>query len=440
MSDSPISAYEFGPYRIDMQRYLVLRDDRPIQLSPKVFRTLLVLVQRRDRVVSKQELIDAIWPDSYVEEGNLAQNIFVLRRALGEEKSDHSFIITIPGHGYRFVAPVTELGTEGSNSSASTAAGDSNTFLHYIRGRYFWNQRTGAGLKKAIQYAQRSLAADPAYAPAYVGIADSYNLLAGHGGLAPKETFPKAKTAAFRALEIDPRLAAAYVSLAFTNYRFEWDWVGAETNFRRAIELEPNYPTAHHWYGEFLACQGRFAESINELEKAMECDPLSLAVVTDRAQTFYFARQYELSLKVIGEALEMDPQFVRALIIQGNCLEQLGRYEEATEALTRAADLSDNNSFALAGVGHNYALQGKWDEAIQIVNHLREQAEHRYISASDIATVLVGLGQKEEALSHLERSIENRDVWMVWLKVNPRFEPIQREPRYQALLKRVGLQ
>lgn len=587
MSTPPQNLYEFGPFRLDALRCLLLRGGQHVPLSPKAFETLLVLVLNHGRVIRKEELIKHIWPDSFVEEGNLTQNIFVLRKALGEGPNDHRYIVTVPGQGYRFVAPVRESETGASGVGAALAdeaesvervasvavlpfknLGDENdedkylglgladalitrlsslssiavrsttaviryaerqqnpreaghelgvdtvlaghfqragerirvtvqlvslrdgktlwaekfdekftdvfsvqdsiseqvgraltlkltaeeqrlltkrytqnteAFQAFIRGRYFWNKRTAEGLKKGIECAQQAINIDPVYALAYVGLADSYNLLAGHGGLPPKETFPKAKSAAMRALEIDNTLAEAYASLAFVSYRFDWDWTTAEKNFQRAIELKPNYPTAYHWYGESIVAMGLFEESISELHKAHELDPLSIPINTDLGQSYYFAREYERSEEQLLKTLEMDASFVRARVLCGAVYEQRGMYEAAIEMLQQAVALSENNPLTLSGLGHAYALAGQTAEAERIIEHLLRLARERYVSAYNIAVVYTGLKQADAALELLEQAYDNRDVWLVWLKVNPRFDSLRHEPRFLELMRRVGL-
>ncbi|HMJ25482.1 MAG TPA: winged helix-turn-helix domain-containing protein [Pyrinomonadaceae bacterium] len=585
MSSPPVNSYEFGSFRIDMQRYLLLHDEQPIQLSPKAFKTLLVLVENRDRILKKEELLNAVWPDSYVEESNLAQNIFVLRKALGDEKSDHKYIVTIPGTGYRFVASVNEAGPEAGASATEVPAvegapmvssiavlpfkslheegadeflglgladalvsrlsnirqllvrptfavlgyrnlqsdpvsvgrelkvdslvygvfqrdGDqirvsvqlvkvqegatlwaatfhesftnvfsiqdsiseqvaqalalklsgeeqrqitrkyahnTEAFQLFIKGRYFWNQRTADALKRGMGYAQQAIAIDPTYAPAYVGLADTYNLLAGHAGLVPTETFPKAKAAAMRALEIDDELPEAYASLAFTNYRFEWDWGVSEKNFLHAIKLKPNYPTAHHWYGESLACMGRFDESLAELKIAHELDPLSLPVNTDIAQSLYYARRYDECETQSQQALEMDPTFVRAQIILGAALEQMERYEEAASVFARAVELSERNLLAMSGQGYVYARMGKKKLAQEILDYLEELSRHQYVSAYHVSVIYAGLRQNQKTLTNLERAHTERAVFLVWLNVNPRFDFLRGEPRFAELVKSIGL-
>src|ERR1044072_1462552 len=468
-SDSSKRFYEFGPFRIDLERYLLLRDGKAIQVSPKVLETLIFLVEHRGSVVKKDEILSRVWPDTFVEESNLAQNIFLLRKALGEEKKEHRYIITIPGVGYRFVAPVVESFGNSSQTAVAAVSVDSvrsiavlpfknlvgktddeflgpgiadalimrlssirrlkvrptsavlkysdaiydplvigrelnvdalldgvyqrvgeqirvsvqlvsvtngltlwatkfddnftnifaiqdsisehvvrslalelsgeehsqlaksytdnvEAFQLYIRGRYFSNQRTTEGIRKGLEYAQQAIAIDPTYAPAYVGLADSYNLLgAQHSALPPRESFPTARAAALRALEIDEQLADAHASLAFLNCCFEWDWTTAEQNFLKAIALKPNYATAHHWYGELLITVARFDEGLVHLQTAQQLDPLSLAINADLAAAFYFARGYDRSENELEQLLDLNPNFIRALVLLARVLQQKGQ-------------------------------------------------------------------------------------------------------------------
>lgn len=586
MSDGMTAIYQFGSFRLDMERYLLLRDQETIPLSPKVFETLIFLVQHRGQVSKKDEIINAIWPDTFVEESNLAQNIFLLRKALGEEKNEHRYILTIPGVGYRFVAPVEEVPATVKNARERTetvsatlsptgsiavlpfkpiGGSDADAFLGpgladalimrlssireirvrpttavlkyseqeqaplligrelkvdsllygiyqregdhirvsvqlvsvqdgltlwaakfdeqftdiftiedsisaqvvrslalqlsgeeekqltkshtaspeafqlYIRGRYYWNQRTSSGLKRALDYAQRAIDIDPAYAQAYIGLADAYSLLgAQHGVLPPRESFPKARAAAVRALEIDPTLAEAYASLGFINCCFDWDWATSEQNFRRAIDLKPNYATAHHWYGEELTTLGRFAEAVTQLQLAQELDPLSLAINTDLAASYYYAREYDKSERYLVNLLELNPNFVRALVVLGRVYERLGRHSEAIEMLTRAADLSSDELATTMALAHVLTTAGNPKAANQKLEELLAISEHRYVSPSNIASIYAIQNNHELTYAWLDRAIQSRDIELIWLKVNPIFDTMRDEARFKEIASSVS--
>lgn len=580
MRNSTAAGYEFGPFRIDMERYLLLREEETIPLSPKVFETLLYLVQHAGQIAKKEDILNSVWPDTFVEESNLAQNIFLLRKALGEEKNQHRYIVTLPGIGYRFVAPVSECGAttrttklEKNRAVESIAvlpfknlAGDENdrflglgltdalitrlssmrhvrvrptaavlryaleqqdplvigrelnvdALLHgvyqqeadkirvsvqlvsvndgitvwaamfdqrmtdifaiqdsisdqvvrslalqisgdeqrqmqqnytqnpeafqlFFKGRYFWNQRTSEGLKKALEYAQQAIAADPTYALAYIGLADSYSLLgAQHNVLAPMESFPKARAAAQRALEIDGMLAEAYTSLGFVECCFDWDWSAAERSYLKAIDLKPNYPTAHHWYGELLNTMGRFAEAEVELQRAQEFDPLSLAINVDIAASFYYARQYERSERQLIDLLELNPNFTRAHLVLGRVYERQGVHDRALDVLTKAVGLSDDDPVTRAALALALASAGSLGEARKILFDLERLSERRYVSACRIAEVYLGLGEPEMAYQWLDRGFANRDVEFVWIRVNPVFDPLRDQKRFNDLVCNVS--
>ncbi len=242
-----------------------------------------------------------------------------------------------------------------------------------------------------------------------------------------------------RALEINDTLAEAYVSLGFVTYRYDWNWADSERHFKRAISLRPNYATAHHWYGESLAATGRFDDSVAELCRAKELDPLSLPINTDLGQSLYFARRYEESAWQLEKTLEMDGSFSRACVLLGAVYERQGRLMPAIELLNRAVKCAEGNALAVSGQGHARALAGQRHEARRIASDLQRLAGGRYVSNYNIALIYVGLQDWDEALTFLEQAVGQRDVWLVWLKVNPRFDELRKEPRFVELLRIVDL-
>ena len=307
----------------------------------------------------------------------------------------------------------------------------------YLKGRYFWNKRTKDGLEKGIEYFKRSVEQDPSYALAYTGLADCYHLLSSFGVLSPKESVPKAKAAVMMALEMDATLAESHASLARIKTYYEWDWAGAESGFKRAIELNLNYATAHHWYSSYLVLMGRFDEGIAEAKRALELDPLSLAISTGLAARFYFARQYDQAIQQYKTTLELDRDFFGAHII-GAPYEQKGMYEEAIAEFQIATRLSENDPEVLACLGHAYALSGKRDKAQDVLDELKELSKRRYVQSYDLAVVYVGLGEKDRALKLLGKAYEERDETLVLIKVDPRLDPLRSDPRYAELLRRMG--
>jgi TolB-like protein/Tfp pilus assembly protein PilF len=310
----------------------------------------------------------------------------------------------------------------------------------YLQGRYQWNRRSDEGLKKGIEYFKQAIDLDPSYGLAYAGLADCYNLLGVPdvaGTLAPREAFPKAKVAALKALEIDDALAEAHNSLAFVRFWFEWDWPGADREFKRAIELNPNYATTRHWHAIYLMTVGRNEEAIAEMRRAQELEPLSLIINTNLGWAFYYARQYDQAIEQYKRTLEMDADFANARLRLGEAYEQKGMYEDAATEYQKAVTLSRWNQRMVGSLGHAYAASQKKDEARKVVQELKENSKVRYVSPITIALVYVSLGQKDEALAWLERGYEERESGMMLR--NPQFDSLRSDPRFDTLMRKIGL-
>ncbi len=577
---------EFGRFHIDPLRRLLSRDGHPVPLVPKAFDTLLALIERRGQTVEKAQLMEAVWPDTAVEEGSLTQNIFLVRKALGERPNDHQYIVTVPGRGYQFVASVKEFWAEAgeppvpaagwsgprgpatpmaiavlpfnpmgaeihdrylglgmadalitrlssvkhisvrpTSAIANYASGrdplttgrelgvdfllDGNiqdlgdrirvtvqlvrmrdaaivwggkfdeqfgnifrvqdsisgqvarsllpilsseetsllnkrhtenveAYQAYIKGRYFWNKRTEKGLKTSILYFQKAIEIDPAYALAYAGLADSYSLLGGYSYLAPRDAWPRAKAAAIKALEIDDRLAEAHTSLADVKLYFDWDLPGAESEYQRALDLNPNYPTAHHWYTWYLLVTERLAEAAEEIRWAQALDPLSLIINTTLGLPFYYARQYDQAIECLNKVIELDPHFPLAHYYLGSTYTQLKLYEEAVGEFQQALALDDAPSI-LASLGHAYAMRGEVAKTNEVLEQLRQLAARRYVSPYHVSIVYTGLRRTDVAFEWLYRAHEERSGWLVWLKIDPVLSDLHGDRRFTDLMQRIGL-
>jgi TolB-like protein len=309
----------------------------------------------------------------------------------------------------------------------------------YLRARYCWNKRTEESVKKAISYFYRAIDNDPTYAQGYAGLADSYNILGYYNALPPMEAYPKGKAAALKALELDDSLAEPHATLGVVKRDFEWDWLGAEEEFNRAIELNPGCVEAYHWRSTLLSMLGRQAEALREKKKALAMDPLSVVIGTDLARMFYFARDYDQSLDQYRSVLEMDPNFGPAHLWMAHVYEQKGLFEEAIAELKTGVQLSGDSTFALARLGHGYAIARQRDEAHAVLKQLNALSSQRYVSPYDIAMVQVGLQETDEAFVWLQRAFEQRSLWLGYLNVEPQFDRLRSEQRFQALLRRVGL-
>lgn len=583
--------YEFGRFRLDANDRILLDGDKAVRLTEKVFNLLLLLVERGGHLVTKEELMEEVWPDSVVEENNLTVNMSALRKALGEKQDGGQYVETVPRRGYRFVADVREVKDERAGpareevgeppararADVSTPApttlavlpllntsGDPNleylsdgitegiintlsklpqlkvlarstmfrfklpdldplevgrqldadalltgrillikeeliiklelinikegsqiwgeqyrgksadifevqeeisqevsgklklrltgeqkrqltkrytedteAYHLYLKGRYCWNKRTGEALNLAIEFFQQAIAKDPDYALAYAGLADCYAIIAFYSNIPPKPAFEEAKRATARALEIDDSLAEAHASLAFVKEYYEWDWPGADTEYQKAIELNPGYATAHQWYGMYFMKSGQFERARKELELALRVDPGSLIISADLGLPFYFKRQYDQAIEQYRKILNTAQDFIWARFFLGWAYERSGRFSEAIEEFQKARVIDDRPEVS-AMIAHTHAVSGRRGEAVSILNSLEEQSKHHYISPYYIALVFAGLGDKERAFEWLEKAYSDRNEWLVWLKVDPRFNHLWTDARYPELLSRIG--
>jgi TolB-like protein/DNA-binding winged helix-turn-helix (wHTH) protein/Tfp pilus assembly protein PilF len=636
---------EFGPFRLDPEQRLLLRDQQPILLSPKAFDLLLVLVQRSGKIVLKDDLMKILWPDTFVEESNLGQHIFQIRKALADKsQGSPQYIVTVPGRGYRFaeeVRVVDELqiadddtlivehhtrsqvvvdgvalqgptlalpaGRRAIGRSAAVAviaglmvvAGyfvwrhyrfvnsanperimlavlpfqnltgnpDQEYFadglteemitklgrLHpeqlgviartsvmgykhadkrldqigrelsvqyvlegsfrrtadrlritaqlirvkdqthlwaeeydrqpqdilsvqddvaavvaqeirlrltpqqrlelnsarkvnpeaheaYLKGRFFWNKRTEDGFRKAVQYFETAITKDPNYAQAYAGLADAYILLAGYGFETENDAMPKAREAALQALSIDDRMAEAYTSLGLIAFQYEWKWAEAEKNYKRALELDPNYSVAHHWYGSaYLAgLPGKTDDVIAELRKAQELDPLSLGISTDLAMWLCFAGRFDEGLSRFQEILKVDPDFIEAHFHLSEAYELRGMYPQALAELEKITP-QNVPSYITKEFGRIYALEGKRSEALATITQLQRLSEQRYVDPSHIAAIYLALGEKDSAFLWLQKAYEQHSPALDGLKTSWYYDSIRSDPRYAELVKQVGI-
>jgi TolB-like protein/Tfp pilus assembly protein PilF len=338
------------------------------------------------------------------------------------------------------IADTLQAKLTGSEKRAIAAQPTENSEAHefYLKGRYFWNKRTANDLKTAITYFQKAIDKDPNYALAYAGLADSYGLLPDFSAGSPQESFPPARTAATQAIKLDDTLAEAHTSLAHVLYLYDLDFDGSTREFRRAIALNPNYATAHHWLGVGpLTQSGRFDDAIAECKRAVELDPLSLINNADLGNTYSSARRYDEAIEQLRKTLEMDPGFYYAHWVLGLAFEAKGALDAAIEEYQKARALNDDPQ-VLALLGHAYASSGNKTEAVKILKQLKELSKERYVSAYSLAIVYLGLGDKEEALRWLEKSYQDRAGYdIATIKVDPFLDPLRGDPRFEELVTKV---
>ena len=573
----------FGRFRLLPQRRELRADGVVVELGSRAFDILLVLIEARGALVTKDELLSRVWPDTVVEENNLVVQISALRKVLGEDRDS---IRTVSGRGYRFVAEITSVGetdvktpvardtsgeaapkvrsiavlpleslsndpsqeyfadgmtdelitalaqisslrvisrtsimtykrvrkllpeiarelnveavVEGTvlrfgdrvritaqlielpverhiwaqsfegdlrdtlalqNSLARTIAEQirvtvtqqEQTALQtarpvnpvvyeaYLKGRYFLNKRTADGLKTAIEYFSQAIETDQTYAAGYSGLADAYALSGDwkYGVLSPRDAFAQAEAAATKALALNESLGEAHASLAYALDLYAWDWAAAETEYKRAIQLNPGYPTAHQWYSWHLLMMGRNREGIRELRKAENLDPLSLIIGADIADAFCVSRLYNEAAEQSRKVLEMDQNFAVGHYELGQALEQMHRHGEAIVEFQRAIELSGHSGAFDSNLGYAYAVSGRREEAIQIIKALEAPQDGNASTDADIALIYVGLGDRDQAMISLNKAYEARFKASILLR--PAFDPLRSDARFQDLLGRIGL-
>ncbi len=631
LSESRI--YEFEEFRLDAKSHRLFRLETGeiVPLTPKAVELLLYLVENAGRVLSKDELLDKVWDNSFVEESNLSQTIFVLRKTLGENTKEPRFILTAPNRGYQFIAPVRELNSEDkileesflsdtsdiqteeqrSNTKSKfqfvkllwvlvplifltafsgywffptakpatfreiktiailpfedSSIGQTNKYLgvsladalankfgglkqitvrptsavlkysenredvqkigrelqvdavldgriqhigerlrvsvqlirtadnatiwtgsfddqftnffavqdsisqkvvqslalqidekererfnrpvtenaeayqDYLRGRFFWNKRTGADLQKAIGHFEQATIKDPNFALAFAGLASCYILLPEYGVAATQESFPKAKIAINNALEIDDQLAEVYSALGYTQAFYDWDWAGAERSFKHALELNPNYATAHQWYGEYLSEKERFDEAHNHFELAMQIDPISPILINGDAHVYFLERKYDESISQLKKCIELDPNFGYCHGNLAFAYEGKEMFAEALAAHIKAVTLWNEPPDAVAELERAFAkngIKGYWQkrlEQFQKLPHLKNYP------AQSQAWCYAKVGDREKALEWLNKSFERRERHLTTAKISPVFNLLHDDLRFQGLVRRMGL-
>jgi TolB-like protein/DNA-binding winged helix-turn-helix (wHTH) protein/Tfp pilus assembly protein PilF len=615
--------FDFGRFRLDSVERVLLADSHPVALTPKAFETLLHLLENSGHILEKDDLLKRVWPDTFVEEGTLVQNISTLRKVLGEAPDGSAYIDTIPRRGYRFAGavrttdfessseenfpPVTarpagrpvwiiglaiaavslvtlflareriwprtdpapkkimlavlpfenlsgdsqqdyfssglteemitqlgdlepnrlgviartsamqykgakkdtrqigrELGVdyilEGSVRRegdrvritaqliqvrdqthlwardydrnlrdilalqsdvagaiareirlklpseerarlASTPALDPEAYELYLKGRYFWNKRTEDGFVKAIGYFEQATVLDPKYAPPYAGLADAYALLGSmpNQEVSRGEAMPKAKAAALKALQLNDSLADAHASLAFVEMQYEWDWPGSDKEFKRALELNPNYATAHQWYAVWLMSQGKEDAAFEEERRAQEADPLSTIIKTDTAQLLVYAGRYDEAVQQAQRALEIDPGFQLAHIYLGEAYTAKQDYQAAISELQNPLAISKGNVWAKAVIARTYALAGQRRKSEAILRDMLHGVKNREDLALELAIVYAALGENDQAFACLEKGYQRREGGLILLNVTPDFKSLHLDPRFDDLAQRVGL-
>jgi serine/threonine-protein kinase len=382
------------------------------------------IIERGDLVNVNVELVDArdsslLWGEQY---NRRMSDILAVQQDIARQISTRLQI---------------KLAGERQQPASKHHTDNNEAYRLYLRGRFYWNKRTEEALKKGIEHFNQAIEKDPGYALAYAGLADCYALLIEYSSISLKEAKQKATASAMKALEIDPTLAEPHTSLAAIN-EYDWNWAEAENRYRQAIELNPNYATARHWYGLFLGNMGRHEEGLREIMRAQELDPLSIIINTGVGRNLYNARRYDDALAQMQKTFEMDPAFPETHFQLALIQEEKGMYAEAVESYRKSSELFADK--ALAGwVGRAYALAGKRQEALSVIKQMGELSKQQYVSPYITARIYAALGDGERALDWLEKVYEEHSYYVVWLKVDPAFDKFRSAPRFQSLLRRTGL-
>ncbi len=453
------ASFQFGDFLLVPRERLLLRDQKPVPLTGKAFDLLLVLVPRSGQLVSKSELLQEVWPERFVEEVNLSVNISAVRKALGPGGT--ALIQTVSKHGYRFVAPVTVVNsaaqakfTSDGNASRSDSlwrttglplgpgaaraiSANHDAYRAYLEGRYAWSQRSEPGLWKAIDSFRGAISLDPGFAAAHAGLADCHATLGYLSFVSPADAFPLARRHALLAIEQDAALAEPHASLGYVKFYFDWDWPGAETEFRRATTLDPSWAAAHQWYSIFLLAAGRADKAAHEIELARERDPLSLAINTDLGFHYYYTRQYDEAIKQLQSVLAMNRDFAPAHLWLGRSYRQIGRFDDAITEFRRVEQSVPEWPVAIAARGSVEGAAGRPEKAKAVLTELQEIAKRRFVTAYGVALVYAGVGDDEAAFTWLDRAFAELSHWLVWLRLDPRFDSLRADPRFSEFLDRI---
>jgi TolB-like protein len=383
------------------------------------------VIQRSDQLDLNVELVDAatenvLWSHQYNRKQSdlVALQSEIARDVSGKLKSQLSS---------------AEVAKVEKNYTSNTEA-----YQLYLKGKFYWNKRTGESLKQAVDFYQQAIEKDPSFALAYSGLAETYVLFSSYDVASGADSMPQAKAAALRALAIDESLAEAHTALGFYLSNYEWDRVGSEKEYRRAIELKPNYATAHHWFGADLANVKRFDDSLTELRHAEELDPLSPIIGTNFGDTLLLARRFDEAIAQYKRTLTSNPNFVYAHLALGRAYGSKGMYPEAIAETRRAIEL-DFGSSAKGYLGLWLAKSGKRDEALKLLDELKQEATKNYIQGDTIALIYIGLGDKAEALNWLEKHMLSHAETASSYAVSPQLEELRSEPRFKDMLNRMNL-
>ena len=408
------------------------------------------VMQYKDRVKSLPEIarelnVDAVIEGSVLRSGDRIRITVQLIEAATDKhlwaesyERDLRDIIALQGTLALSIASQVKVQVAGDSqlTAATSRPIDPEAYELYLKGRFFWNQRTFEGLRKSVEYFEQALNKEPAFALGHAALASAYTVLGFNSPVAPHDSYPKAKEAALRALDLDPSVGEAHTVLGAIKHKYELDWAGADASFQKAIQLNPSNATAYHWYAIFLMSESRFGEALDHMRKAKELDPLSLIIRVDQGWVLYAAGRYDEAIKQLRQPLEMDPRFPGSyFLVLAYAKQQM--YDEAVDELNRVINLKGESATYLSLLGYVQALRGKRDESLKIVEELRRRWKADPSLPYQFALIYTALGDKEQAINWLEHIHRERSSWQPFLEVEPELESLRSEARFQELLRRI---
>lgn len=434
--------FRFGSFEVDLQDQELYNRGIRVALQRKPFRMLELLLRKRGTLVTREELAEHLWPNLHVSfDRGLNTAVNVLRRALGDSPGNCRYIETRSGIGYRFIAHVEEI-TDAKHVEKSHVRQPRSfeAYEDYLKARYFYSKMTEPDLRKSIALYESALKLDPRYAQAYTGLAASYHLLALLGLMPSPAAHRYVREYASTALAIDAKLPEAHAAIAGVKKSFEWDWEGAESEYCVALELDPQSSDGRRGYAALLCSLGRMEDAKREIRRAQESDPLSIVISTEIAWTLYMCREFHGAMEASWKALTLEAMHAPAQNTLGLAYQQLGMFEEAMTELDNARTCSGHHPATIAALAHLHAHTGNRPEALRLLDELERVGSRRHISPYWMAMVYAGLGACDAAFECLEKAFDERDVWLVWLKMEPRFDPIRKDARFAKALGRLRMQ
>jgi DNA-binding winged helix-turn-helix (wHTH) protein/tetratricopeptide (TPR) repeat protein len=441
--------YLFGTFELDAGQYELRKDSRAVHVEPRVLDALFFLVRNRDRIVSREELLDAVWKTKFIGESALSRCIMQARKAVASA-ADQEPIKTIHRRGYRFVLPVTVEDDEiGEKPAATTPAQpaapsfisqfDPEAVKLCSRALLLWKKRSPADMRSAIALLHAALELEPDYALAHAALGDCYMFVGFLQQTAPMSVFPKAEAALARAIELDPTLAGAHACRGFIETVYGWNLAAADASLNEALRLDPALAIVHHRRGLLLLTQKRFDQAHECLQKAALLDPLSPIYATACGLPFMAAGRPEEAIPVYRSVIESEPAFFPVHFYLGLALESSGRLEDAIAQFRTAVMVAPTDTEAMPGLAHALSQAGKPEEAREIEERLRAASEQRFISPFFFAVIALGLGEVDRALEHLNEAVSIRAMRMHDLHLDPRFAALREDTRFRALLARIGV-